>query len=240
MDTRKSIIGLRKRPDAVLFDWDNTLMDHDSFAEPVLHNLIQDLGKPPYPSVDEMNKLWGKNQAQCCERYFPGYTPEQVGHHFHTLSAALPIERAKLLPGALEVLDAFKAKGVPMAIVSNKPQAQLEREVNYLGLSDYFQVLHGDRGNHKLKPDPTMVMETLQHMKIMHGNSWFIGDMMADAGAARSDGFQRFLVGPRHRNKVQTGSYGADPAGKIIYLDSIALLKDFAVALPNASPMHTR
>lgn len=234
MDRRHTIREVRERPNAVLFDWDNTLMDHDEHTMPIVDKLVRKLGKPPYPDAQEVSRVWARSPEKCSELYFGNTPPRKVTKIFHRYVEEHRPDNFKLLPSARDVLDDLKARHIPMAVVSNKPEARLKKEIGQLGLTDYFEVIRGDRGNSPLKPDPHPLIETIKEMGLALENLWFVGDMYDDIEASRSHGFQRFLVGDRHREKIQALSYGSDPAGKVICLDSIALFREFTAAIPHA------
>lgn len=223
---------LKVQPDAVLFDWDNTLLDHDHVVKHFERRWLEELATPPYPSHEELHHQWAESQEVFYERFFPGVEPKTVMGRFRELMAEVPPERVRLFPGAKEILDDLREKGVPMAIVSNKADHLLQREVKMLGLEGYFQVVRGVKNDHEpKKPDPTPLLETLKAMKVPLGRVWMVGDMTDDSGAARSDGFQRFAVLERHRTRIKNTAIGHDPEGGIIYLDRIDQLAPYVAAV---------
>lgn len=238
-----SPLRLKMQPQAVLFDWDNTLIDHDHLVTLFSDQWVREMGKPPYPTPEEMNQQWAADHRAFFSRYFPDVPPEDVSKRFHQLMAEVPPEKVRLFEGVRELLDTLRSKGVRMAVVSNKPEERLKAEVAASGLSDYFEVVRGynapttpDAPKPPKKPDPRPITDTLLQMGIPLGRVWYVGDMMDDAGAARSDGIQRFIVRERHRGRIQREAIGHDPEGGIIYLDDINAMRPYAEAvLPRKS-----
>lgn len=235
---------LRTRPDAVLFDWDNTLFDHDKVLPILAERLIKTLGHEPYPTPAELNAMWFKDKKKCCETYFPGHTPPEVLAAWTSFMKDVPVEHLALLPQAMEVLDGLKRKGIPMIIVSNRDEATLRQQLEHFGLSDYFEVIvaaHADAS--KRKPNPYPIVEALKEANrkrstgggqpLELGNLWYVGDHPDDAGAARSDGLQRFIVGERHHGFIRDRFEDNDPFGGIVYLKNLGELKTFVDNIPS-------
>ncbi len=238
-------LTLRHAPSAVLFDWDNTLFDHDKHLAYLSESLIRAIGREPYPTPDEMNALWHKDAELCCKTYFPGYTPDQVLKEWKGFQEKISQETNEMLPGALDVLENLKARNIPMIIVSNKPEALLRKELEHFGLTEYFEAIVGGHNEKKYrKPSFYPIEQALKianearlekgEAKLALGNMWLVGDEAADAGAGRACGIQRFIVGHKHRELVQLHHEDNDPAGGIIYLDAIADFNHIIRALPSA------
>ena len=89
--------------------------------------------------------------------------------------------------GVMELLDALSAKGVKLAIVSNK----IDIAVKELS-RDYFpgrmQVAVGDDPSRRRKPAPDSVLEAMRQMGVTREETVYVGDSDVDVETARNAG----------------------------------------------------
>lgn len=107
--------------------------------------------------------------------------------------------RGRLLPGALEVVDALRAKRMPMAIVSNMPwgapRSPWEDEVRRLGLLDRIPVLLTCRDLGWRKPDRRIFEMAASRLGVAAGECLFVGDEPVwDYEGATAAGMQAVLL----------------------------------------------
>jgi len=212
-------------PDLVLFDWDDTLADNDRVERAAWEETVRQLrGKAA--SFEEQDHVWRTDRDAYYRRYFPGVPRRVVDETWDGLVAAArqgrPIggkryDDVPTLPGARDVLAALKARGVRLAVVSNKSEQQLLMEVERSGLRRYFDRVQGHTDRRKTKPSPQPVIEALEAMGIPPGNVWFVGDELTDMLASNQAGIRRVLIGGRSRSRVQAIEAAQDPAGPIVY-----------------------
>ncbi len=87
--------------------------------------------------------------------------------------------------GILNVLDALRAEGYKLAIVSNKIQEGVTPLAkNYFG--DRLPVAIGERPNLQRKPAPDMVLQALRELDSTQEESVYIGDSEVDVATARN------------------------------------------------------
>ncbi len=202
------------RPQALIFDWDNTLVD--SWA-PIHEALNLTFAAMEYP-------LWTLAETRLRVRQslrdaFPamfGDRWDQARRLYLGHFEAIHLQRLTPLPGAGELLQRLGTDGMPMALVSNKTGRLLRREVAALGWEPYFQRIVGAGDAAADKPDPAPVTLALAESGIAAGPSvWFIGDTGIDLECAAAAGCvpvllhapddpahpdaEPLLVQPRHR-----------------------------------------
>lgn len=98
------------------------------------------------------------------------------------------LDRTVPYPGARELLDALAARGLPMAILTNKPEKPTLKILAHLGILDRFtHVVPGD-GPLGKKPDPTGLTSILKAMNIAPAASVLVGDSLQDLLTARAAG----------------------------------------------------
>jgi phosphoglycolate phosphatase len=105
------------------------------------------------------------------------------------------VEETTLLPGARELLEAARAKGIRTAVVTNKPLAHSERILEGLGVRGLVDAVLGGDSLPTRKPDPAVVMEALRLLGgIPPADAWLVGDAYQDVAAAKAAGCPAVLV----------------------------------------------
>ena len=96
--------------------------------------------------------------------------------------------------GIETALKALKAKGLPMAVITNKPEAFTLPLLELSGLAGYFDVVVGGDRLPKVKPDPMALIWACGRLGVVPGKTVFIGDSVNDFLAGRAAGCQVFLL----------------------------------------------
>lgn len=190
--------------DLVGFDLDGTLVDsHGDLAAAVNHALALE-GRPVIPPAEVRDLIGGGARKMLAKAF--AVTGGPVGkERFDELHAALlkfyeaniAIE-TRLFPGGEEMLDALAARGVKLAVVTNKLERLAVRILDELGLSDRFcTVIGGDTlGPGRAKPEPDLLFEMLDRagMERTGGRAAFVGDTTYDTRAATAAGLPCIAV----------------------------------------------
>ncbi len=93
-----------------------------------------------------------------------------------------------LYPGVRRCLEQLRERGIPLGLVTNKPQRFLAALLAALGLEDYFEkVLGGDSLAHK-KPHPLPLQHCIAHFGSAAARTLMVGDSETDVKAARAAG----------------------------------------------------
>lgn len=184
-----------EKPQAILFDWDGTLVDSlpGLFAA---HNHVRvALGHPAW-SWDEYMAEMHLSSRELYPRLYGDRAEEGIAmlfDHYH----AIHLDNFEILPQAEELLQTIRAAGIPMALVSNKRHEILLREVAHLGWGHYFEdALVGAGAAAKDKPAADPVHMALQKRGIAPdaGTAWYVGDTVTDMRLAQAIDFKAVLV----------------------------------------------
>ena len=87
-------------------------------------------------------------------------------------------------PGIVALLEALQAKGVMLAVASNKYQAATEKLVKHYFPTIRFVEVLGQREGIAVKPDPTIVFDILRKADVSPEEVLYVGDSGVDMQTA--------------------------------------------------------
>ena len=184
-----------RRPRAVVFDWDSTLVDNWGGIARALDQTFRAMGRVPW-SEDEVRANAKKSLRDTFPTLF-GERSDEATKLFYTGFEAVHLETLRALDGATEILEALRGRGVPMAVVSNKNGGYLRREAAHLGWDRYFHRIVGATDAPRDKPAPDPVHMALEGTGVAAGpDVWFVGDSAIDLACAHAAGCTAVLVHP--------------------------------------------
>jgi phosphoglycolate phosphatase len=181
-------------PKALLFDWDNTLVDswgtiHDAWV----HTLAA-MGHRPW-TLEETRANVRKSLRDSFPEIFGGRW-EEARRLYLDRFKAIHLERLTPLAGAAELLREASARGLWLGIVSNKTGPVLRQEADHLAWTPFFGRLVGAGDAKADKPDPAVVELALEPSGLAAGAEvWLVGDTGIDMECALNAGCVPVLVG---------------------------------------------
>lgn len=189
------------------FDLDGTLLDTSGDLTDAVNHALAEAGRQTL-SIEEVKPMIGGGAKRMLERGLEqsgGCSPELMAetypklleHYRHNISA-----RSVPYPGMLSTLAELDARGVKLAVVTNKFEAFATKLLDELGLLPRFAaVIGGDTmGKGAAKPSPKPIHEMIA--RCGGGRAAFVGDSIYDTQAARAAGVPSiavsfgFLAGP--------------------------------------------
>jgi phosphoglycolate phosphatase len=182
-------------PHAIIFDWDNTLVD----TWPVIHQAMvatfSDMGHAPW-TLDETKERVRRSMRDAFPELF-GDRWEEAGKLYQQHYLSSHLSAIQPLEGAEEVLKTIKLMGLHCVLVSNKKGPTLRKEVANLGWSGYFDNVIGADDAKRDKPhtDPVILAFEKTHIE-PSANVWFVGDSDVDLECALNTGCTAILYGP--------------------------------------------
>ncbi len=182
---------------AVIFDLDGTLLDTLDDIALCANTVRADLGLSPHP-VDAYRHFVGDGLRELLTRAMPARVLRGNGMRlralrFRRLYAQHALDETRPYPGIARMLDGVVRRGLPMAVVSNKPQRFTEICVKRLLPRWRFEVVRGARTGIPLKPDPTAPLAAARKMRVQPADILYLGDTSVDMKAANAAGM--FAVG---------------------------------------------
>ena len=182
------------RPRAILFDWDNTLVDSWSTIHEALNHVMTAMGKAPWTIAETRARV----RLSLRESF-----PLHFGERWEAARAiyldrfrAIHLDRLAALPGCAEMIEALAGDGIFLGVVSNKTGSLLRLEADRLGWSRHFGRLVGAGDAALDKPDAAPVTLALEPSAIEPDDGvWFVGDTGIDMICAANAGCVPVLLG---------------------------------------------
>jgi 2-phosphoglycolate phosphatase len=172
---------------AVVFDLDGTLLDSYAAIHESLNSVLRAFGRPEVTLGETRTRVGYGLEALIAGCLGPQDVAEGVRLFRESYERAGP-ESSSLLPGADDVTRTLAARGLPLAIASNKPAYFSRQLLSRLGIADRFAVITGPDDGFPPKPAPHMVLVALAKMGTKASESLFVGDMPIDVATARAAG----------------------------------------------------
>ena len=173
----------------LVFDLDGTLVDSKLDLAQAVNATRADAGWPPL--AEEMIFSYVGDGAPTLIRRAIGEQATDAELD-HSLQFFLGYYRAHMLdhtrpyPGVPEALDRFRAAGVRMAVLTNKPVRFSRDLLGGLGLVEHFQVIYGGNSFENKKPHPEGLQKVMTELGVVPGETLVVGDSAVDVLTARN------------------------------------------------------
>jgi phosphoglycolate phosphatase len=182
------------RPRAILFDWDNTLVDSWSTIHDALNVVMAAMDKPLW-SLQETKERVRLSLRESFPLHF-GDRWEEARRIYLDVFRAIHLDRLSPLPGCGDLLQGLADAGFFLGVVSNKTGELLRRETEWIGWSSLFGSVVGAGDAVLDKPNAAPVLLALEPSGITAGEAvWFVGDTGVDMACARNSGCVSVLLG---------------------------------------------
>ena len=166
-------------PQAVIFDWDNTLIENWQTLTDSVNAALKAFDLP----------LWNvERMIDNSKRSMRDSFPEIFGSEWHRARdifyahfRANHLQGLKKLKNSEELLRLLQEHGVKLMLCSNKNGDLLRREVRHLQWNDYFSSIVGATDAEKDKPDPAPARMIFNQNNLKtYETVWFVGDTITD------------------------------------------------------------
>jgi len=181
------------RPSAIIFDWDNTLVDTWPVIHDSMNTTLEQMGCDLW-SIDETKERVRRSLREAFPDLF-GDRWEIARDVFYERFKKIHLERLEVLQGAESLLKSLHAQKIYLGVVSNKSGENLRLEANHLDWARYFGQIIGATDAKKDKPAIEPVIMALAGSEIAPGpDVWFVGDTRIDMECASNSGCVPILV----------------------------------------------
>jgi phosphoglycolate phosphatase len=209
------------RPRAVLFDWDNTLVDNWAVIGAALNAALTAMGEAPW-SLPETKARVRASLRDSFPRMF-GERWREAEKIYYARFAETHLAELREMPGAGRLLAGLVGAGFPLGVVSNKRGGYLRAEAAHLGWAGHFHRLVGSGDAPADKPAPDPVRLALDGAGVAAGPEvWFVGDADIDLACAAASGCLPVLL---REAPPAAGEFAEHPPA--LHLGSCAELMEF-------------
>ena len=210
----------------VIFDLDGTLINTLEDLTDSMNYGLAELGCP-HRSAEECRRMIGDGLKKYAERALPedrqhlrGKLIEIMVAHYqqHCLIKTAPYE------GMTDVIQQLEAKGIRMAVLTNKNQKPSEILLKHFWKEGTFDPIFGIVEGRRVKPNPESTLEILKQWQLTPSEAIFVGDSEVDIQTAHAAGVTSVGCEWGFRNKEQLLKAGAkilirEPIQILAYLD---------------------
>ncbi|MGD0783605.1 MAG: HAD family hydrolase [Candidatus Aminicenantales bacterium] len=178
---------------AAIFDLDGTLLDTIEDLTDSMNAALAGLGFPAR-TIAECKSLVGDGLATFVRRALPKAERDNL-ESVRRLHEAMRAEyrlrstvKTRPYPGISEMLGALAARGIPLAVLSNKPHPATLSVIAHYFPGTAFRAVLGARENVPIKPDPSGALEIAALLELPAGEILYVGDTNTDMQTAAAAG----------------------------------------------------
>jgi phosphoglycolate phosphatase len=175
---------------AVIFDLDGTLLDTIDDLADAMNAVLERNGFPLHP-VAAYKQFVGDGVEPLVRRALP----EDAEGHVAVCMEEMRVEygrrcfdKTRPYDGITNLLADLKARQIPMAVLSNKPDEATQRVVDRYFEAGTFAIVRGAREGTPLKPDPRGALEIARDWGLCPAEIVYIGDTNTDMRTAVAAG----------------------------------------------------
>ena len=195
----------------LIFDWDGTLADSAGMIVRAMQRAIVGL-QLPARSDQQIAELIGLGLNEALVRLYPEFDLQRLrglldGYRAQWLSEGAG--EADLFAGALEALRVLHQRGHQIAIATGKSRRGLDRSLRHHGDVARLVVTSRCADETASKPDPLMLREIVEQLKVDPRDALMIGDTDYDVTMARSLGMPALGVTCGVHDAVRLEAAGA-------------------------------
>ena len=177
---------------AVVFDMDGTLLDTLDDLGDAMNRVLEARGLPVHP-VDAYRFFVGSGARNLVLRTLPPDRQDLAGECLQDFLREYEANwkvKTRLYAGVADLLDALSARGIPMGVLTNKPQEFADLCMAAFLSSWKFAVTLGQMPGVPVKPDPAGPMRLIGLLGVEAGEILYVGDTDVDMLTAVNAGMR--------------------------------------------------
>ena len=193
---------------AVLFDMDGTVLDTLEDLWAAVNVSLERFSLPPV-SLEQVRAGLGNGAAHLISCCAPEELQEPVLQFYKSWYDAHCCIRTRPYPGILPLMERLKARGVQLAIISNKPDPAVQ-ELARAFFPGLLQTAVGESAEVRRKPNPDAVLAAVRRMGLPLADCVYVGDSEVDIQTASNAGLDCISVSWGFRSREQLLAAGAE------------------------------
>lgn len=177
------------RFEAVIFDWDGTVVDS---VEHIADCLLHAATSTGFPALERTayRDIIGLGLVEALRRLYPGLNADETERMRGAYSAqfmATSADNQRTFPGITTILEDLHAANRRCAVATGKSRRGLDQALAASRLARWFHVTRC-ADETRSKPDPRMLTEILAHFNLQPTDAVMIGDTRYDLQMAQAIG----------------------------------------------------
>jgi phosphoglycolate phosphatase len=233
---------------AVLFDLDGTLLDTAADITQALNLALAEQQSAPF-ELERVRELIGRGAPVLVQRVIARLNPrpwpvdpvlllQRFYFHYDRMHEGREFQ-ARAYPGVEEGLAQLHARGLRLAVVTNKARYAAAALLVHLGLSPWVDVVVGGDTAEQRKPHPQPLLHACKELLVSPAEALMVGDSATDVLAARAAGIRIVCVPYGYNEGTDPRTLDCDA-----FIDSVAELPALlagAIArapVAHALPLH--
>ena len=170
----------------IIFDLDGTLIDSRADLAAAVNHVLRGFAVPEL-AIEVVTGYVGEGARLLVQRALGAAHSalfDEGLRQFLAYYGAHLLDQTRPYPGVREMLVALAARGMTLAVLSNKPQAMSRTILDGLGLSSHFVAVLGGDSLPARKPDPAGVEHLCALTGVPADRVLFVGDSLVDLRTA--------------------------------------------------------
>ena len=208
---------LPKKPKALAFDFDGTIVDSVDYMASTWLQLAQSMGIEPHVNVRELVGMTGNQIARILAGGNEALVAEMVAKRREHFDVDRYVTNVKLFPESVAVLAELRRRGYRMALASSTTAERIQRMASSFGVETYFDATVGGDEVARSKPAPDLVIEAAMRLRTDVSEMAYVGDTRHDVEATSRAGAMSILV-------LRKGAEYSGPAPDVIVHDLFGLI----------------
>lgn len=200
---------------ACIFDLDGTLLDTVDTIAYYGNKALEAFG---YKAIgrEEYKYFAGNGAKVLIERMLAHLGVENEAETEKVLSRYLDdynsntAYKTEVYDGIKDMLVALKAKGLKLAVLSNKPHDATLKVIDDFFGEGVFDIVYGQREGCPIKPDPTVAIEIGKELGLSKEECLYVGDTAVDMKTGKGAGYHAIGVLWGFRKRDELLKSGAD------------------------------
>jgi phosphoglycolate phosphatase len=204
-----------RKPDAIIFDLDGTLVDSAPDIRCALNAVLAQNALPGL-ELEVVKLMIGGGPDILISRALDKLGINAVTDEVRRLRTSFEVAYSTqghslscLFPGAVSCLERLENECVAIGLCSNKPEHICRRLLADLGVRQFFDVIQGSGSGLPTKPHPAGLIAALRRLGVSAEQALYVGDSQTDVDTARAAGLPVALVRGGY-TAVPADSLGAD------------------------------
>ena len=213
---------------AILFDLDGTLTHSAPDLQSAANVISRARGWQEF-DLDTIMSFVGNGIPKLVERIFDarGASIEEADYQTAVMDFLAYYDKhttdlTKLYNGVSLALDDLAAQGMPMGVVTNKPEEPAKKILQEMGIAHHFATVIGGDTTPATKPDPAPYLAACKALGVEAGETIYVGDSEHDGETA--EGLDVLFV-------LCTGGYRKKPVEDILHWQAIDTFSELVAAL---------